>query len=214
MWSSIFSVILVINELMASNAGEVMSPAINFDSWIELYNPGDEDVDIRGMYLSNDAQNLMLWRLPGYVTKVPAKGFRVVWLGSNDITSRQAPFRLDCDGGTICLTDDDGELVASVTYPEALSRTAWARKQDGGEEWGWTAQATPGATNTTATFADKRLPAPVVDQGSQLFSNSVSVKVQIPEGTTLRFTTDGTIPTTKSNSSSGGSLPSRFACSL
>ena len=204
MWSSLISVILVINELMASNAGEVMSPAINFDSWIELYNPGDEDVDIRGMYLSNDAQNLMLWRLPGYVTKVPAKGFRVVWLGSNDITKRQAPFKLDCDGGTICLTDDDGELVASVTYPKALSRTAWARKQDGGEEWGWTAQATPGATNATATFADKRLPAPVVDQGSQLFNNSVNVKVQIPEGATLRYTTDGSMPTDKSSSFTGG----------
>lgn len=204
MWSSLLSVILVINELMASNAGEVMSPAINFDSWIELYNPGDEDVDIRGMYLSNDAQNLMLWRLPGYVTKVPAKGFRVVWLGSNDIMKRQAPFKLDCDGGTICLTDDDGELVASVTYPKALSRTAWARKQDGGEEWGWTAQATPGATNATATFADKRLPAPVVDQGSQLFNNSVNVKVQVPEGATLRYTTDGSMPTAQSSSFTGG----------
>ena len=29
---------LVINEVMASNAGVVMSSATNFDSWIELYN--------------------------------------------------------------------------------------------------------------------------------------------------------------------------------
>ena len=39
MWSTILSVVLIVNELMASNAGEVMSPATNFDSWIELYNP-------------------------------------------------------------------------------------------------------------------------------------------------------------------------------
>ena len=132
MWSSLFSVILVINELMASNAGEVMSPAINFDSWIELYNPGDEAVDIGGMYLSNDAQNLTKWQMPSDMGSIAAKGFKVIWLGSYDIKSNQAPFKLDCDGKTIYLSDSKGELITSVTYPEALSRTAWARKTDGG----------------------------------------------------------------------------------
>ena len=204
MWSSLFSVILVINELMASNAGEVMSPAINFDSWIELYNPGDEAVDIGGMYLSNDAQNLTKWQMPSDMGSIAAKGFKVIWLGSYDIKSNQAPFKLDCDGKTIYLSDSKGELITSVTYPEALSRTAWARKTDGGEEWGWTAQATPGKTNATATFADKRLPVPVVDQGSQLFNNSIKIKVQIPEGATLRYTTNNSMPTAKSSSSSSG----------
>ena len=52
---------LVINEVMASNAGVVMSPATNFDSWIELYNPNTTVVSLAGMYLSNDENNLMLW---------------------------------------------------------------------------------------------------------------------------------------------------------
>ena len=46
MWTSILSVIVVINELMASNAGSVMSPATNFDSWVEFYNPSDQAQDI------------------------------------------------------------------------------------------------------------------------------------------------------------------------
>ena len=204
MWSSLISVILVINELMASNAGEVMSPAINFDSWIELYNPGDQAVDLGGMYLSNDAQNPLKWQMPSNMGSVPAKGFKVVWLGSNGIKSNQAPFKLDCDGSTIYLSDSKGELITSLTYPQALSRTAWARKTDGGDEWGWTAQATPGKTNATATFADKRLPAPVVDQGSQLFSSSLRIKVEFPKGATLRFTTNGNMPTAMSSSSSSG----------
>jgi len=190
--------------LMASNAGEVMSPAINFDSWIELYNPGEQDVNLGGMYLSYDAQNPMMWQMPNNMGTVPAKGFKVVWLGSNDIKSNQAPFKLDCDGGTIYLSDSKGGPVTSVTYPQALSRTAWARKTDGGDEWGWTAQATPEATNATATFADKRLPAPVVDQGSQLFSNSIKIKVQIPKGASLHYTTDGSMPTKNSYPSTGG----------
>ena len=133
MWSAILSVILVINELMASNAGEVMSPATNFDSWIELYNPSEETVNLKGMYLSDDANNLMRWKMPNNIGTVPAKGYKIIWLGSDNIKSNQAPFKLDCDGGTIYLSDNNGELVTSQDYPEALSRTAYARKTDGGE---------------------------------------------------------------------------------
>ena len=187
---------------MASNAGEVMSPATNFDSWIELYNPGDQDVNLSGMYLSNDADSLRRWRMPSSVGSVPAKGFLVVWFGSDDIKSNQAPFKLDCDGGTVYLSDKNGQLLMSQDYPEALSRTAYARKTDGGEEWGWTAMPTPGATNAISVFASDRLPQPVVDQGSQIFKNTLSILVEIPEGTTLMYTTDGSVPAASGNAAS------------
>ena len=206
MWSTLLSAILVINEVMASNTGEVMSPAINFDSWIEVYNPGEATVNLGGMYLSVDPSNPLAWQMPSNMGSVPAKGFKVIWLGSNDIKSNQAPFKLDCDGGTIVLSDKNGEVITKQNYPEAMSRTAYARKTDGGDEWGWTAIPTPEATNTTAVFAKERLKAPVVDQGSQLFKTSISIKVDIPEGTTLRYTTDGSVPTAKSAESKSGSF--------
>ena len=195
---------LVINEVMASNAGVVMSPATNFDSWIEIYNPGTQPVNLAGMYLSDNTGNLTRWEMPSDVGTVPAKGFKVVWLGSDDIKSNQAPFKLDCDGGTICLSDQNGQLISSVTYPEAMSRTAWARTTDGGEKWNWTADATPGATNATAAFASTRLDAPVVSVGSQLLNGSLSFNVSIPEGATLMYTTDGSMPI-KAIDSNGGS---------
>ena len=211
MWSTLLSVILIVNELMASNAGEVMSPATNFDSWIELYNPSDEVVNLNGMYLSNNPENLKLWKMPNGIGTIPAKGFKVVWLGSNDIKSTQAPFKLDCDGGTIYLSDKSGNLIVSQDYPEAMSRTSYARKSDGGDEWGWTAMATPGATNATAVFADQRLPEPVVDQGSQLFRGSLKITVDIPEGTTLLYTTDGSVPSINNSSSSQSTNGQFFA---
>ena len=204
MWSTLLSVVLVINEVMASNTGEVMSPAINFDSWIEVYNPNDTGVNLGGMFLSVDANNPYQWQMPYNMGVVPAKGFKVIWLGSNEIKSDQAPFKLDCDGGTIILSDKNGEVITKQNYPEAMSRTAYARKTDGGNEWGWTATPTPEATNTTAVFAKERLKAPVVDQGSQLFKSSLSIKVDFPEGTTLRYTTDGSVPTPSSAISTRG----------
>ena len=204
MWSTLLSVILVINEVMASNTGEVMSPAINFDSWIEVYNPDDTGVNLGGMYLSYDASNPMMWQIPYNFGIVPAKGFKVIWLGSNEIRSDQAPFKLDCDGGTIILSDKDGQLIAKQNYPEAMSRTSYARKTDGGDEWGWTATPTPEATNTKAVFAKERLKAPVVNLGSQLFNSPLTIKVEIPEGATLRFTRDGSVPTASSAVSTRG----------
>ena len=204
MWSTILSVILVINEVMASNTGEVMSPAINFDSWIEVYNPNDTGVNLGGMYLSNDASNPTLWQMPYNIGVIPAKGFKVIWLGSNEIKSDQAPFKLDCDGGTIILSDKDGQPIVKQNYPEAMSRTSYARKTDGGDEWGWTSTPTPEATNTTAVFAKDRLKAPVVNQGSQLFNGSLTIQVEIPEGATLRFTKDGSVPTPSSAISTRG----------
>ncbi len=209
MLSLLLSTILVINELMTSNAGAVangepvLSPAYNFDSWIEVYNPGDQAVNLAGMYLSNDEQNLKLWQMPSNMGSVPAKGYKVIWLGSNDIKLgskadaiglKQAPFKLDCDGGTIYLSDKNGKLVFSQAYPAGKSRTSWARKTVDGDEWGWTADATPGESNAGAVFAEERLDAPVVSQGSTVFNGTLNVKVAIPDGATLMYTTDGSLP--------------------
>ena len=195
MLTSALTVAIIINEIMASNAGSVMSPATNFDSWIELYNPTEQAINLSGMYLSDDENNLKRWQMPADVGSVPSKGYLVVWLGSNGIRTNQAPFKLACDGGTIYLSSQSGELVASQQYPAGMSRTSWARKTVDGEEWGWTADATPGESNATATFAETRINAPVVSQGSTLFENSLNVKVAIPEGATLMYTTDGSLPT-------------------
>ena len=189
------STTLVINEVMASNAGVVMSPATNFDSWIEIYNLDSKSINLSGMYLSNDANNLTRWKMPSDIGTVPAKGYLVVWMGSDDIKTNQAPFKLDCDGGTICLSDKNGRLITSVDYPEAMSRTSWARTTDGQEGWNWTADATPGASNATAVFASERIDAPVVSVGSQLINSTLTFHVDIPQGATLMYSTDGSVPT-------------------
>lgn len=192
MISFLLSAIVVINELMAANVGDVMSPAINFDSWIELYNPSDEDVNLVGMYLSDDVDHPQQWKIPHGT--VPAKGYLVVWLGSDDIDEWQAPFKLNCDGGTICLSDASGNIIASADYPVAISHSAYARKTDGGDEWGWTANATPGESNASAQFASQRLDAPKVSVDSKLFTGSLSISVDIPAGAHLMYTTDGSLP--------------------
>ena len=60
---------LVINEVMASNAGVAMSPATNFDSWIEIYNPNTTAVNLSGMHLSNNPDNLTRWKMGQMISR-------------------------------------------------------------------------------------------------------------------------------------------------
>lgn len=186
---------LIVNEVMVSNIDEFLSPAFNFDGWIELYNPTDSPIELAGLSISDPENDRGPWKMPKSMKPVPAYGFKVIWFDSNDIRQDQAPFKLDPDGGTIVITDKYDETLVSQGYPPSLERVSYARIEDGGEEWGYTATATPGKTNAGAIFAREQLSAPAVDQPSQLFSGTLTVHVDIPEGTTLYYTSDGSIPT-------------------
>ena len=76
MFSFLLSAILIFNEMMVSNAGAVtdgvpvFSPAYNFDSWVELYNPGTTAVNLGNMYLSDDEGNLKKWKMHLMITLI------------------------------------------------------------------------------------------------------------------------------------------------
>ena len=191
---------IFINEIMAANIDEMLSPALNFDSWIELYNPTDKPVELNGVKLSIGTGES--WTMPYDMGAVPAKGYFVVWFDSNDLSAHNVPFKLDVDGATITLSDAQGKLIDQQTYPTALERISYARATDGTGNWGFTSMFTPGATNNGITLLTEQIGAPVVDQPSQLFTGSLSVNVTIPTGCTLRYTTDGTLPTLSNGATS------------
>lgn len=186
---------LIINEVMASNVDQYISPAFNFDGWIELYNPTDKGVEIGGLYFSDDKANLKAWKSPAGMGAVPAHGFKVVWFDSNSLCHTNADIELDTDGGYIYISDAEGNLITSMQYPESKERVSYARTADGGDTWAETSEPTPGYSNAHATYASGQLSAPAVDQDSQLFTGKLDIRVGIPDGSTLRYTTDGTLPT-------------------
>lgn len=185
---------VIINEVMPSNIEYAMSPAYNFDSWIELYNPSDADILLGGYYMSDDRANPLKWKLPAEIGLLPAKGYLTVWLGSNEIKHTQGTFKLDCEGGEILLADAEGNIVTSCVYPEAISDMSFARTTDGGPTWSWTSTPTAGKSNSEATYASEQLATPEVDKAGGLFTSNIVFHVSKPSGTTLRYTTDGTTP--------------------
>ena len=188
---------VIVNELQAANVDMFVDPSYNYGTWVELYNTTDNYIVLNGCYVSDDPNNLTKHKITGGIN---AKGFKVLWFDHYDAeyAPTQIDDKLDYDGGCIYISNNKGELICSQPYPEAISRTSYARTTDGGDAWGITSQPTPGKSNATSTFATERVEAPVVSMDGGLFRSSVTFNVTIPEGTILRYTTDGTAPTENS----------------
>jgi hypothetical protein len=203
--SSLSAQSVIVNELQAANVDMFVDPSFNYGTWVELYNPTDKLISLSGWYVSDDPNNLTKHKISGTIR---SKGFKVLWFDhySKEHAPNQIDDKLDYDGGIIYISDKDGNLVCSQPYPEAISRTSYARTTDGGNTWGVTSQPTPGKSNHTSIFATERLDAPVVNRDGGIFRSQATVRVSIPEGTTLRYTTDGTTPTEKNGTVSNTGL--------
>lgn len=201
---------VIINELMPANVDMYVDPSWNYGGWVELYNPTDNDVNIATYWLSDDAENLKKARIPLSVGLIPAKGYRVLWFDNVDTRkdigehweNTNIDMKLNCEGGVLYLSDYEGNVLASQDYPQAVMRTSYARRVDGGDTWGYTANPTPGSNNNLSAFASDQLPIPAVDKNGCVYTAPFQVNVTIPVGTTLRYTTDGSTPTLSNGSTS------------
>ena len=186
---------LVINEIMPANIDMFMDPSYNYGSWIEVFNGTDQDIDLAGYYLSDDPSNPTLCPLGNTSRIVKAGRFLTLWFGhKDDYCQQQIEYSLDSDGGDVILSDSKGQPVSSVKYPVSLARISWARTSDGGSEWGYTGNPTPGKSNSDSQFASDQIPAPEVSVESKLFTGSFSFTVNIPDGATLYYTENGSLP--------------------
>ena len=189
---------IIINEIMAQNIDVYLDPNQNFGSWVELYNPTDRSVNLEGLYVTDDRNNLKKHKLvKGYGT-LTAGGYAILNFDHHEVWTpmsyRQIDDKLDCDGGTIIISDGT-TVFAEQEYPASIGRISYARTTDGGDKWGYTGNPTPAKSNAESAFANEQLEAPVVDKNAQLFNGSMQITVSFPVGSTLKYTTDGTTPT-------------------
>jgi hypothetical protein len=137
---------LVINEFMANNDESIPGPYNDYPDWIELYNGGDEAVDLSGMYLSDDLVKPS-WQFPAG-TVLEAGSFRVVWCTNSSIPKTgYVDFNLNAQGEFICLLADDAEtLIDSITFAGQEDDISFGRLPDGSSSWDYLTP-TPGSAN-------------------------------------------------------------------
>jgi hypothetical protein len=98
---------LVINEFMAKNDGFIRDPQGDYDDWIEIYNYGDNAINIGGLYLTDDLSVPGGWRVPDNnpaATTIGPQGYLLIWAdGETDEGTLHASFKLSADGEQIGL---------------------------------------------------------------------------------------------------------------
>ncbi len=200
---------LFINEVMAANSSIIKDPQGQYDDWIEIYNAGDQPVDIGGMCLTDDLLAPTKWRIPTNspaATTIAAGGFLIIW-ADDDTTNAglHASFKLTAEGEEVALYDKDGvTLIDSMTFEALPGNTSYGRLPDGGS-WQFMALPTPGSSNILAYSGTV---APVEfshDRGFYEAPFDVALTCETP-GVTIYYTTDGSEPYVNSRSSASAKI--------
>ena len=196
---------LIINEIMQSNVECIMDDIHEFpDSWVELYNASDAEVNLKDYQISNKNKVKKAWQLPDMT--IAPKGYVIIYCdkeGKED--NRLHPdFRLESGKGcTVYLFKDKGaEPVDSL--PADMKKMpapdiAYGRETDGADKWGYQLTPTPGAANCGKTTKNI-LGAPVFSEKGRATSSKEAINLELslpegaPEGAYITYTTNGSEP--------------------
>ncbi len=195
---------VIINEVMQSNIDCIMVDGDFPDSWIELYNTTDKDIDLGGYVVSEKGEPDKGYALPNG-TKISSHGHLLVYCDKEN-KGLHTHFRIDAGKANVYLFNGNKVIVDSLSLKAMpAANVAYGRKTDGDAEWWYELKATPGKANEGGG-ADIVLPNPEfsIEGGVYAKPQTVTVSipsgVELPEGTRLYITVNGSEPTEQSRS--------------
>jgi hypothetical protein len=73
---------VVINEASCRNFSQIFDSSGDNPDWIELFNPGNESINVWGFHLSDDPENRTKWTIPN--VSIPAKKWLLIFASGSD----------------------------------------------------------------------------------------------------------------------------------
>lgn len=205
-----------INEVLQSNVYHVDENMYLPDSWIELYNEGDEDIDLNGWTIVEGKKNLHSYTLNGdqlmpmgelawrktQSTIVPAKGYALIYCDEEGV-GMHSSFKLDNEKNhNLWLYDAQGKLVDSlVKIPALLSPdVSYGRVEGSDTLYSHFMFSSPMKANAMGT-SDKAAPEIVFSRNGGICSGTLSVELSVEADSLndcIYYTLDGSEPTQSS----------------
>ena len=166
---------VVINEFLASNNGCCMDEHGDQDTYIELYNYGNDTVDVAGYFLTNVIGNTESYiQIPtgSDATMIAPEEFLLLWTDdSEDQGLLHIDVLLSTTGGDLGLyMQDTTTAVDIINYSIQAPDIAYAREEDGADSWLYM-NPTPGLSNTTIMNVEENELYPISFTISQNYPN-------------------------------------------
>jgi gliding motility-associated-like protein len=196
---------VVINEYSCSN---ITGPTDAFgqnEDWIELFNTSATPVNLTGYFLSDKSTNLSKWEIPSGT--IPGNGFLMVFCTSRNLVSGNElhpNFRLtQTKNEWIILSNPSLAVQDSIKIVHLTKNNhSVGRQTNGAGVWKLFLNPTPNAANVGAINFYTSTPTFSVAPGFYPGTQSVAITCS-DAGSTIRYTLDGSVPTTTSALYSG-----------
>ncbi len=179
---------LYINEVCTQNKKCFTDSLGRASDWIELYNGGDNDIDLSGVGLSKSEDEPMKYVFPSGTSI--AKGEYLIIVCAKDgenMTEPNAGFALGKSGETLFITSPDGTELARLEVPALDEDMAYGRSSDGNYA---VMTPTPASENHSAPAE------PVFSLDSGFYSEDEINELTLSAADTIYYTLDGSDPTT------------------
>ena len=128
---------LLLNEFLASNQNTISDEAGEFDDWLEIFNPTAEFLDLAGLYLTDNPQNLTKWSFPASGTTIEPGGHLLIWCDEDGVQGPlHANFKLSGSGEYLALVDVEGSgIIDSLSFGPQIADISYGRAPDGSDNW-------------------------------------------------------------------------------
>ena len=185
-----------LSEVMSSNDNVVAAAGSANKDWVEIWNSGNDAIDLSGWGLSDNINWPRKWQFPEGTLIWPGQ-YKIVMLdGNNSVDTSgtlHTSFKLQRAGGeTLTLSTSDGRILDKLVLPEIPTDYSYGRTWGMGGFFYFDAPS-PGAENKTGFRGFTE--APVFAQAGGLYQENVTVSISVPAGARVYYTLDGSVPT-------------------
>lgn len=189
---------LVINEVMASNITTQINPdKSDFVDWIELFNKGDDTINLQGIYFTDDLSDPFKWQINEGSMLYP-RSYGIIWADGLNYENHSS-FKLSGNGEQIGLFNQDGSIIDTLTFGVQRNDISFGRYPDGGDQWYYFASPTFFGPNANSGLnSNEQVPSPEFSPAGGLHSGPLNISISSVPGSIVRYTLDGSIPTENS----------------
>ena len=204
---------LIINELMQSNVDCIMDDINEYpDSWVELFNTSESAINLNTYKIGITDKAGDAWQLPS--KQIGPKQFVLIYC-DKEATNLHTNFRLESGKGCEVYLFKNNEIADKVTglKKQPAPDISYGRETTGSDKWGYQLSPSPVEGNRGQICdGDHILGSPIFSETGRVTTSNKAIELTLsvpegsPEGTYIRYTTDGKEPTATTGSIYGNPL--------